>query len=361
MSKKGTGLKKVFLNKAKKKYLKRYKSIMSLIYTYKEYRDLKKHPKISKEYKKDIKKYWKQYNIKPNKKEFGIYAKHYKNENPKFITKRVFHSNIETTLNNYFYSIVLSNKNFLELFLKEAHLPETKIRKFNGVLLDKNYKLINEEEAYNIIKQERNEMIFKPSIDTCGGDGIIFFNNSINRNDFISLINNNNFIVQKVLKQNKELADFNGSSLNTVRVLSLLFNNEVYILYMVLRVGKDGMKVDNASAGGIQIVVKEDGYFSDCIVTIDLSPVKDNKVLEKFKNKKMPFYDEIIKEVKRLHPFLATCGLIGWDVAIDEKGNPTIIEANLDDIGMTDKSQCVNGPLFGELTDDVLNYITNRK
>ena len=72
---------------------------------------------------------------------------------------------------------------------------------------------------------------------------------------------------------------------------------------------------------------------------------------------------EIIRRInkKRLHPFISTCKIVGWDIAIDEKGNPTVIEINLEDIGMTDKSQAVNGPLFGEITDNLLNILTQKR
>ena len=48
--------------------------------------------------------------------------------------------------------------------------------------------------------------------------------------------------------------------------------------------------------------------------------------------------------------------LISWDVAIDENAEPVLIEANLQ-MGDIDILQPVNGPLFGELTDDVLREV----
>ena len=68
-----------------------------------------------------------------------------------------------------------------------------------------------------------------------------------------------------------------------------------------------------------------------------------------------------VDEIKKLHPTLAMCKLVGWDIAIDNSETPVVVEINLSDIGMTDKSQALNGPLFGEDTDDVLEEVFLRK
>lgn len=48
--------------------------------------------------------------------------------------------------------------------------------------------------------------------------------------------------------------------------------------------------------------------------------------------------------------------MISWDVAIDKDAEPVLIEANLQ-IGDIDILQPVNGPLFGDLTEDVLKEV----
>ena len=47
---------------------------------------------------------------------------------------------------------------------------------------------------------------------------------------------------------------------------------------------------------------------------------------------------------------------MSWDIAIDEDGNPVLIEANMRK-GSVNFHQFNNGPLFGELTERVLNEI----
>lgn len=359
MEKKGSGLRKKFISKAKKKYRSKYITIVKLIYSFKEYKEFKDLKKLDSNYKKKIKQYWQKYHIKVGLKEFEFYKSKNAKDDPRYISKKIYHSEIEPKFNDVFNSEFLSNKNYLDLILKDANLPQTIVRNVDGVLLNKNYELITIDEAINLIKNEQVELIYKPAIDTGGGRGIIFLDFK-NKTIIDILKNEKDFVIQKVIEQHEYLSNFNKTSLNTVRVLSFLFEGEVHVLYMVLRVGKDGMRVDNASSGGIQVVIKDDGTFSDYIVNINNKSIEDNDIRNKFINKKMPFYDKIISEVKRLHPLVSVCKLIGWDVAIDKNGNPVIIEMNLKDIGMTDKSQCINGPLFGDLTDSVLKFISKK-
>lgn len=64
--------------------------------------------------------------------------------------------------------------------------------------------------------------------------------------------------------------------------------------------------------------------------------------------------------VKFCHERMGHFRLVLWDVAIDEHGIPVLIEANLRN-GECDFHQFNNGPLFGELTDQVLGEVFGRK
>lgn len=50
--------------------------------------------------------------------------------------------------------------------------------------------------------------------------------------------------------------------------------------------------------------------------------------------------------------------LIGWDIIINEKGKPIVIEINLDSADIA-PHQIFNGPIFGDRTDEVLEYMKN--
>ncbi len=70
----------------------------------------------------------------------------------------------------------------------------------------------------------------------------------------------------------------------------------------------------------------------------------------------IPSYHEAVETVKRLHLQLPFFNLIGWDVAIDENGDPVVIEWN----AKPGLSQSAYGPGFGEYTERILKELWNR-
>lgn len=65
------------------------------------------------------------------------------------------------------------------------------------------------------------------------------------------------------MKQHADIAKLNSSSVNTVRVLSLLSENGVKVYSTILRMGIDGAKVANASSGGITCGINADGTLKE--------------------------------------------------------------------------------------------------
>ena len=68
---------------------------------------------------------------------------------------------------------------------------------------------------------------------------------------------------------------------------------------------------------------------------------------------KVPSYDKILEAVRIAHKDIPHFRIIGWDFSIDENGEPVFIEYN----GAPAMNQVSFGPLFGELTESVLNTI----
>lgn len=164
-------------------------------------------------------------------------------------------------------------------------------------------------------------------------------------------------VVQEPIKQCKELNSVNSSSVNTVRILTLLRNKEVKAYSAVLRMGIDGAKVDNASSGGITCGINSDGTLKDVAysakgVKYELHPTSGVN----FGTIKIPSYGKAVDLVKSIHPRLGHFKLVSWDIAIDEYNEPVLIEANLH-YGELDFHQLNNGPLFGDDTEEILNEV----
>ena len=63
----------------------------------------------------------------------------------------------------------------------------------------------------------------------------------------------------------------------------------------------------------------------------------------------IPSYDKVLETVKRLHFQMPFFDLVGWDMAVDELGDPVILEWNAN----TGLSQSAFGPGLGEYTERI--------
>lgn len=153
----------------------------------------------------------------------------------------------------------------------------------------------------------------------------------------------------------------NSSSVNTIRVLSLLSENGVKIYSSIIRMGVNGSKVDNASSGGITCGINDDGRLKKIAFSSDgkkydfhpTSKVKFNEIV-------IPNYHKILEMVQKIAPTIPHFRLVSWDIALDENDEPLLIEANLR-YGELDFHQLNNGPVFGEDTEKILKEVFGNK
>lgn len=75
-----------------------------------------------------------------------------------------------------------------------------------------------------------------------------------------------------------------------------------------------------------------------------------------FKSEKVPNFEQIVDLAIEAHRHIATCGFVGWDIALDNNNSPIFIEANLWWPGISYGEVC-NGPIFGDRTDEVIEYV----
>ena len=218
--------------------------------------------------------------------------------------------------------------------------------------------MLSETEAINMLIQK--DIFVKQARDSAGGHGISFFNKGTSFQELKSKISKipGDIVIQEAITQHPEMARLNDSSVNTIRVLSLLARDgDVRIISAITRMGINGAKVDNASSGGITCGIKEDGKLKDIAFSakgqrFDSHP---NTGLI-FSSVVIPSYNELLSKVKELHPLLPHFRLVSWDFCIDKDGDPVLIEANFKQ-GELDFHQLNNGPVFGEETAAILDEV----
>lgn len=319
--------------------------------------DLKKTDTMSLEYKKEIKKYWQQYTRHINPLWHKLYSSRTGICDVRFIPDHIYYTVIDQHFNNRKYYWGVNDKNYFQLWFPDAKQPKAVVRKINDIFYNENYELLTPAQAIELCLLQ-NRLVIKPSLASCGGKGIVFWNKDEGKEKLNKSILDgmNNLIIQEVIVQHEALSIIHTSSINTIRIMSLLFKGEVHILSSVLRMGINGKQVDNLSSGGIACGIEKNGRLKNVAYSDEGTRYEKHPQGFDFKKWMVPSYKEAVELVKREAAKMAHFKLVSWDIAIDREGIPILIEANLRK-GGCNMHQMNNGPLFGDLTDEVLSEV----
>ena len=318
-------------------------------------------PQISPDNKRKINDYWKiSLGIKVTYQYFAMYNKVIADNgfDVRYIPDDLFFIYLDPYYNNVIAAKWLDDKSLYDLLFADVKRPITIARKMGGKLLDKDYNNANVETIINQCKAQ-GEVIIKKSIDSEGGKGVQIINSQEDATGLRTALQvPNDFVVQGILIQHPDVAAIHKDSINTIRVMTLIHNDEVHILSCILRMGRGGKRVDNASSGGLFCGIDDSGclrkhaYDYDGF-RFDIHPTSGVV----FEGYHIPGIDEIKKIVKqkalRLSRF---CKMVSWDFAIGEDGNPIFIEVNLS-YGEVNFHQMTNGPLLKDLTPSVIKEV----
>lgn len=281
-----------------------------------------------------------------------------------YIPHDIYHKIIDSYFNNPKKAAVLENKTYFPRMFPEIGQPYALAFRINDIWLSNDYRILDNKQLNKILLSEEN-IVVKQADGSCGGKSVMFIESEGSAEKllkkFYESVNKfekqRNIIVQRAIVQHKELAKLNKSSVNTIRVLSLLRNNEVKIYSIVLRMGVSGARVDNACSGGIFCGVSENGMLKNVAYNKNGKKFNchPNSNLH-FETVTVPSFDKIIALVKRASPMLPDIRMVSWDISVTEDGEPILIEANMGH-GDLDLHQMCNGPLFGDDTEKIFKEI----
>ena len=312
------------------------------------------------EYEEIVVPYWKKYGYKPDKFWYQIFSDREHKVDPRYIPDDLYFGELVPYFSNTQFRRFGEDKCYHDIWFPDIVRPGTICKNIAGVFYDTDMNIISYNDAVDLCLDYKDEFLIKPSIDSGEGRLIKFFEpGEANIHTVRTAFNDieANFIVQASVKQHPELGKLNPSSLNSIRVVSLFFNNEVHILSCILRVGAKNSKVDNIGAGGFACPILKDGQLKDKAVNRKAEWVTDNSEGVKFCDVKVPNFEDVLEVAKKAHKRLAHFKLIGWDFSVDTDGNPVLIEYN----SCPGPNQITCGPTFGDLTEEVLEeYFINK-
>jgi len=339
-------------------------------YVLRKNRKLYRHIKWTKDQKQDFNEYWKQYYGKKISSKGHKYYESMNNQHHKeYFPEILYATKLEPKLNKFKYAEIYSDKNLFTILYARSNnlfIPKTHIFNAGGMFYDSNRKPID----YASVLEELNsigEVVIKPSIGGSEGRGVSFCN-LINGKDTIENrplavvleSYNTNYLIQEAVKQHSSFASLHPDSLNTIRVITYIAENEVHCTPLCMRMGTGTAKVDNLGAGGIIIGLSKEGILNKYAYKLETSTDKfekhpDTQII--FENYKLAGIPQIVKVAKELHGYTPHIGIISWDLVFSETEKVTLIEANFIGQSLRYPQMTHALPAFGEHTPYMLNLI----
>lgn len=306
-------------------------------------------------YRTEVLPFWSRYGIKPKKMWYDLYCYKDKRYDPRYIPEDIYWKVIYPTYNKTDFRHAYTDKCFYKQLFPYLKQPRTILRNSNSIFYDESGNIVSFLEAQSILQSEEN-FVIKPAIYSGEGVDIFFYNKEKYKEmDFASLMNlyKRNYIVQEIASQHESLEDIHPNSLNTIRIISFLFQGQVHISSAILRMGVGGSRLDNVSAGGIACPILPSGRLGERGINRKSQWLTSHPGGKIFSEIEIPSYQLLLETIDRAHKKVPHFRIIGWDFSIDKEEEPVLIEYN----GAPGLNQVSCGPLFGHLTEEVLDEI----
>lgn len=222
----------------------------------------------------------------------------------------------------------------------------------SGIFFDASLKPLGREQLKKLLSDYNDIMVIKEEGGRGGMQIKILHSLDFNPEE---LKKNTNYVVQPYIKQYKVLNDLYPESVNTFRITTFLRKDgSVKILFVILRFGTNGLRIDNLSSGGHYLYFSLDGKPENAVyeqytgVEIGRRHVNTGFI---FSVIEIPMFKLMLEKCKNAHKKFPYTRLVGWDVCIDSTGKPILLEWNTEDVGFY-PFEAKFGPFFPE--NDVL-------
>ncbi len=218
----------------------------------------------------------------------------------------------------------------------------------NELFWNTDYKVLDKEGIRDFLFQKNERVVYKLE-NSMRGQGIYFFTKENFKAVDIKKLGNGVF--QTYIDQHSFFSTFTNLSVATIRITSICDDSgNILVKAAFLRVGQNNdTHVNSVSEILIPINLNdgklvETGYISGWI---SVTEHPNSKII--FKNKKIPFFQNCIAEVIRMHSLIPFVRCIGWDVIVDSDNNFRLIEWNAGHNSIR-ISEATQGPCFKELS-----------
>lgn len=277
---------------------------------------------------------------------------------------------VEYVLNPIAYRTYYSDKNMFANICGKENVVKTIIcRVRGGKFLDGDLKPIS--SSIEAILKGYDKVLLKPSIDSKGGHGILLFtrvgdifeSGGVILDEAMLMNYSDDFAIQELVEQHKELASLNPTSVNTLRiaVYRSIADEKAHVVASFIRIGSAGMFVDNACLGGKYAGVDIDtGRVAASLRDMNGGIYTSHNGID---FSKLEFYIpgwQIIKDkCLEIAEKIVHHRLIAFDMTLTNDMKPILIEFNVESYNYGSFMYTNQSPL-GNFKEEILDYCKKR-
>ena len=323
--------------------------------------------KVTDEKLEQIQRYWRKHYGKEADPSFHLAYEHITGIlDERIVPQGFMFREIIPYLNDKSMMHFYKDKNVYDLLINAENRPESVLKRVNGQYFDADHQTISKGKALQVIFNAKEDLIIKKSQSDDGkGIGKLkfykhghYYNEKKLSLNEIEQVWGDNFIIQKVIKQHPVMARPHKHSVNTLRMVTLRWNNEIHYLTTYARFGIDGAIKDNGGGGGIAAGILEDGSFQSFAMDRDAKIYTEHPTtgVEFCDMPQVPNFEKHIECVKEMHNRILHHDLVSWDIAVGENDESIFIEMNF--WGAIWRYQLANQrPVFGQFTEEILTAV----
>jgi hypothetical protein len=273
----------------------------------------------------------------------------------RYLSMDVYYFFVIPSLNRHDFKDAYLDKNIYSDLFPNVRQPHAVVKNIHGHFY-RDGEEITLEQALAAILSHEGELIIKPTVETCNGEGVEQLAHQ-SREQLKAILEQYgiNYIVQEKVKQHPDLQCVNPTSLNSMRLYTYRRLDGSYKFlypYAHMRFGGKGAIKDNVSQGGGTCLIHPDGLVDDKVYRFKDMHVGSLKEETGVEGLVIPSYENVIQALFKMHSRLPYFDFVGWDVTVLPDGEPLLIEFNL--VPSVEGPQMMAGPMFGEYLDEVI-------
>ena len=275
-----------------------------------------------------------------------------------FCPEDIFFARIERILNDCNQSgYGYEEKNSLFHYVPRENEPDVVLRYVRGNFFDVECNWLNRSQAAELLK---GEFVGKPCRSS-GGNGVEL------RNDFtpawIEENGGESYVVQKKIEQCDFSAQFNKSSINTVRMMTMRcpWDGKLVVCRSMMRMGVSDAVIDNMMKGGLCVCVDQDGHLGRYGYDYDGKRFDRHPVSGlSFQDLVHPGFGKMVETALSIHRRILDFNLLSFDLVQRKDGTICVVEINATSQGIT-QLQYDFGGLFREYTEQVVDWCAQHR